>query len=218
MNNRPQKYNKFSRQQIDALNYYFENGMKSTLCFELIKTAAEETLSVDKVKKWIGNKVASVKRKCQSNNSESPLPSCNPPKVPKPPPRLWGSHGYNLFSSEFFKSDEVKGLSHLSEKNKLTSVKWIGLEESEQNKYIQKANDMKNKPMTLDDAQRTKLVDQHMKLLAEELSYLKYLGCQASCLLVNGKKNFMSLVHLEEKDLFTMNQQFCASFKQCLVE
>ncbi|XP_046855917.1 serine/threonine-protein kinase/endoribonuclease IRE1-like [Xenia sp. Carnegie-2017] len=51
MNNRPEKCNKLSRKQIDALNYYFENGMKSTLCFELIKTAAEETsLSVDKVK------------------------------------------------------------------------------------------------------------------------------------------------------------------------
>ncbi|XP_046856615.1 uncharacterized protein LOC124449692 [Xenia sp. Carnegie-2017] len=139
--------------------------MKSTLCFELIKTATEETsLSVDKVKKWIGNKVASVKRKCQSNNSQSPLPSCNPPKVPKPPPRLRRSSGYNLFCSEFFKSDEVKGLSHLSEKNKLASVKWIGLGESEQNKYVQKANDMKNNPLNpvaLDDAQRTKLVDQH---------------------------------------------------------
>lgn len=67
-------------------------------------------------------------------------------------------------------ADEVKGLSHLSEKNKLASVKWIGLGESEQNKYIQKANDMKNNPVTLDDAQRTKLVDQHMKLLAEEVT------------------------------------------------
>ncbi|XP_046854736.1 uncharacterized protein LOC124447780 [Xenia sp. Carnegie-2017] len=52
---------------------------------------------------------------------------------------------------------------------------------------------MKNNPVTLDDAQRTKLVDQQMKLLAEEFSYLEYLGCQASCLLVNGKKELYVL-------------------------
>ena len=68
-------------------------------------------------------------------------------------------------------TDEVKGLSHLSEKNKLASVKWIHLGESEQNKCLQKANDMKNNPVTLDDAQRTKVIDQHMKLLPEEVTY-----------------------------------------------
>ena len=42
------------------------------------------------------------KRQMTQLGDESP--QCTPPKVPRPPPRICGPSGYNLFFSDFFKS------------------------------------------------------------------------------------------------------------------
>ena len=55
------------------------------------------------LKKWIGNKVVSEKKR-QMIQLGDESPQCTPPKVPKPPPGIRGSSGYNLFCSDFFKS------------------------------------------------------------------------------------------------------------------
>lgn len=62
--------------------------------------------------KWIGNRVASIKKRQMQQLSCEP-PACTPPKVSKPPPGIRGSSGYNLFCSDFFKSGKLTIKSHI---------------------------------------------------------------------------------------------------------
>ena len=55
------------------------------------------------LKKWIGNKVASEKKR-QMAQLGVESQQCTLPKVPKPPLGIRGSSGYNLFCSDFFES------------------------------------------------------------------------------------------------------------------
>ena len=54
MSSRPVNYSKLTRAQVDILEKYFENGMKSTMCSQQIEKAAEQTsLPVEKIKVFL---------------------------------------------------------------------------------------------------------------------------------------------------------------------
>ncbi|XP_028418269.1 uncharacterized protein LOC114543515 [Dendronephthya gigantea] len=98
---------------------------------------------------------------------------------------IQGPNAYNLFCSNFFKSDECKGLSH-SEKNKLAAEKWSHQNSDQKEKYRETAKAINCvKIDQLDEVQKRKIIERHIKKLQEEIIVLEDLGCQISSLMVD---------------------------------
>ena len=63
----------------------------------------------------------------------------------------------------------MKGVSSLVEKNKMASARWNSLPKPVQEEWLRKANTIKKDPVNMEAETKTKLIDQHIKLVAKEV-------------------------------------------------
>lgn len=85
------------------------------------------------------------------------------PKPIKIPTGSHGSHSYNMFCSEYFKSDECKKLS-LARKNEEAAKKWRDMTSAEKDMFKGKAESLKAPDVSeLSEAQKSKLISVHRK-------------------------------------------------------
>lgn len=91
---RKRTYNKISDVQRSKLQEFYDGGMKTCGSFNLNKKAAEETgMTIEQVK--VGN----ARQKAKISTGTKPAPK--PIKIPT---GSRGSHSYNMFCAEYFKS------------------------------------------------------------------------------------------------------------------
>ncbi|KAK3744507.1 hypothetical protein QZH41_018273 [Actinostola sp. cb2023] len=99
------------------LRYYQQQGMTNTRkeVIVVIKKAAQETgLGEERIKKWISNeKARSRKRSVEVGACDGAgVQSASSSKQPRLPTFRRGPSSYNMFCSEFLRSDQCKGLSN----------------------------------------------------------------------------------------------------------
>ncbi|XP_028397528.1 general transcription factor II-I repeat domain-containing protein 1-like [Dendronephthya gigantea] len=159
---------------------YYDKGMTTTSpCMHAFidQAAQEANLSVDKVKKWIGNERR--KRRASStfvNDLEE--------RQSNKPPSKRAITGYNLFCSQMMNSDECQMLSSKSAKMKFAVDKWKSLSLEKCEEWKENARELANNCTTeLTPKQKKAQVLKAKKQLIAQLSYLESLGCDASVMI-----------------------------------
>ncbi|XP_028418203.1 uncharacterized protein LOC114543418 [Dendronephthya gigantea] len=199
--------NRITDAQRIVLERLYGNGMVGTgHLYQKVDQATQETgLTKTQVKKWIGNQKRKQPSTSQTFDETSTL---------KRAKHIKGPHSYNVFCSEFFKSDECKGLSN-TERNKLAAERWNLQNEDEKKKYGETAKALSSVDIkVLDDEQKRKLIERHCKKLVEEIRILEDLGCQTSSLMINNEGTVFQLGSNEGNHFLSCNPDIGIKFRE----
>eukprot|EP00794_Sanderia_malayensis_P021321 gene21321-23395_t len=202
---RPDTYHIIDDKTRATLVAFYERGMTITLMSEKIEAAAAETaLSIDKIKRWIGNQNAKVKKRKLAESSASEA-------MPKPSKRNGERKlsGQNVFYSRLAREGKLKGFKSNSERNSFVSNEWKVLKTSEReschneakrlNEIDLSTNDMTDKEKgesARDDVLTITILEQlgveSANILIDENNDVSYYGPQRGIDCLNSNSNIDS--------------------------
>ncbi|XP_028416357.1 uncharacterized protein LOC114540361 [Dendronephthya gigantea] len=185
MADRRRTYEVISEAQRKILCDFFDKGMNSTasnMQRTIVEASDKANVTVERVKKWIGNE--RQKRKASSAIGTD-LPGETSGLATRKCPVKRGTTAYNLFCSSMLTSDECKQLTN-SEKLKLTVSTWNSLTSEERSKWIEKAKELQKVVVSeLSEKECNQRIKKARKQLISQLAYMETLGCEASVLLMD---------------------------------
>ncbi|XP_028416465.1 uncharacterized protein LOC114540547 [Dendronephthya gigantea] len=170
-------YELINEEQKKILREFYERGMTTasrSMEKVIIEAASKAGITVDRVKKWIGNEKQSRKRKSASEETVLPQMSC---------PSKRKITAYNLFCSEVLNSEECKCLSTNAERLKLAVDKWNMLGTDQRGMWDERVKALQSNNVSgLSEKQLKNQIKKTKKQLSSQLAYLESLGCEVSVL------------------------------------